>query len=77
MSTSTAHKSLNEAQQLKLKKLQEQQAKLKELQVELEKINAKINKNEKLSAEDTKYIGNLGWLTALSVSIAALASSLT
>jgi uncharacterized protein YlxW (UPF0749 family) len=77
MSTHTEQKALNEAQQAKLKELQEQQAKLKELKTELERINAKINNNEKLSAEDTKYIGNLGWLTALSVSIAALASSLT
>lgn len=77
MSTHTDQKSLNAAQQVKLKELQEQQAKLKELQAELEKINSKIKNNEKLSVEDTKYIGNLGWLTALSVSIAALASSLT
>ncbi len=77
MSKHTEHKSLGDAQQLKLKELQDQQAKLKELQAELEKINTKIKNNEKLSVEDTKYIGNLGWLTALSVSIAALASSLT
>jgi uncharacterized protein YlxW (UPF0749 family) len=77
MSAHTEQKALNEAQQAKLKELQEQQAKLTELKTELERINAKINNNEKLSVEDTKYIGNLGWLTALSVSIAALASSLT
>ncbi|OIR18265.1 hypothetical protein GALL_15930 [mine drainage metagenome] len=63
-------------QQAKLKELQMQQAKLKELQVELERINAKIKNHEKLSTEDTKFIGDLGWLTALSVTIASIAASL-
>lgn len=63
-------------QQAKLKELQIQQAKLKELQAELERINAKIKNNEKLSLDDTKFIGDLGWLTALSVTIASIASSL-
>jgi uncharacterized protein YlxW (UPF0749 family) len=63
-------------QQAKLKELQIQQAKLKELQAELERINAKIKNNEKLSLEDTKFIGDLGWLTALSVTIASIAASL-
>lgn len=60
----------------KLKDLQKQQANLKELEVELNRINAKINKKEELTIEDTKFIGNLGWLTALSVSIATIAASL-
>jgi uncharacterized protein YjdB len=77
MSSDTKAKSLNEAQQSKLKELQLQQAKLKELQIELEKLNAKIKNNEKLSTEDTQFIGNLGWLTALSVSIATLAATLS
>ncbi len=62
--------------QEKLKELQKQQANLKEIEAELNKINAKINKKEELTIEDTKFIGNLGWLTALSVSIAAVAASL-
>jgi uncharacterized protein YlxW (UPF0749 family) len=69
-------KSLDETRQAKLKELQAQQAKLKELQAELEHLNAKIKNHEKLSAEDTKFIGDLGWITALSVSIASIASSL-
>ena len=60
----------------KLKELQNQQMNLKELQAELEKINAKIKSNERLSLEDTKFIGDLGWLTALSVTIASIAASL-
>jgi len=63
-------------QQEKLKELKAQQKNLKELQAELERINAKIRNNEKLSVEDTKFIGDLGWLTALSVTIASIASSL-
>ena len=67
---------LKESQQAKLKELQVQQAKLKDLKAELERINAKIKNDEKLSIEDTKFIGDLGWLTALSVTIASIAASL-
>jgi TolA-binding protein len=59
----------------KLKELQSQQKNLKELQSELERINQKIKKHEKLSEEDTKFIGELGWLSALAVTIASIASS--
>lgn len=68
--------SLNEAKQAKLKELQEQQAKIAQLQTELEAINAKVHNNEPLSIEDTKFISNLGWMSALSVSIATIAASL-
>jgi hypothetical protein len=64
-------------QQEKLKELQAQQKNLKQLQAELERINTKIKNNEKLSEEDTKFIGQLGWLSALSVTIASIAASLT
>ena len=64
-------------QEEKLKDLQKQQANLKELETELKRINAKINKKEELTVDDTKFIGNLGWLTALSVSIASLAATLS
>ena len=67
---------LRESQQAKLKELQLQQAKLKELQAELERINTKIKNNEKLSQDDTKFLGDLGWLAALSVTIASIASGL-
>jgi hypothetical protein len=46
------------------------------LQADLTKLNAKIDTNESLSVEDTKFIGELGWLAALSVSIAAIAAVL-
>lgn len=60
----------------KLKDLLKQQGNLKELEAELSRINAKINKKEELTNDDTKFIGNLGWLAALSVSIASIAASL-
>ncbi|OIR03225.1 hypothetical protein GALL_147450 [mine drainage metagenome] len=60
----------------KLKDLLKQQGKLKELEAELNRINAKINRKEELTNDDTKFIGNLGWLAALSVSIASIAASL-
>jgi len=67
---------LRMVQQEKLKELQAQQKNLKELQAELEKINQKIKNHEKLSVEDTKFMGELGWLTALSVTIASIAASM-
>ena len=63
-------------QEEKLKDLLKQQGNLKELEAELSRINAKINKKEELTNDDTKFIGNLGWLAALSVSIASIAASL-
>ena len=60
----------------KLRELQAQQKNLKELEAELNRINKKIQKHEELSIEDTKFMGNLGWLTALSVTIASIASTL-
>ncbi len=73
---SNDQKSLETAQRLKLLEVQNQQAKLVELQTDLEKLNQKIKRHEKLSAEDTKFISNLGWLSALSVSVATMAASL-
>lgn len=63
-------------QKLEPKDLQAQQEKVKELKAELEALNKKIKNHEKLSTEDTKFLGELGWLTALSVTIASIASSL-
>lgn len=76
MTTKADVKSLDATRQAKIKELQAQQAKLKELQTELEHLNTKIKNHEKLSDADTKFMGNLGWITALSVSIASIASSL-
>jgi hypothetical protein len=67
---------LKEAHDLKLKEVQLQQTKLSKLQADLTRLNAKIDTNESLSVEDTKFIGELGWLAALSVSIAAIAAVL-
>ena len=53
-----------------------QQEKLKKLQAELDRLNMKIEKNEKLTLDETKYLGELGWLSALAVTIASIAASL-
>jgi uncharacterized small protein (DUF1192 family) len=66
---------LKEAQQLKLKEVQEQQARLKELQADLAKLNAKVKNKEQLTPADTEFIGSLGWLSALSISVAAIAAT--
>jgi len=65
-----------ETKQVKLKELHAQQEKLKELQSELGVIESKIKNNEKLSKEDTKFIGELGWLSAAAVAIASIAASI-
>ncbi|HUW76593.1 MAG TPA: hypothetical protein VMV70_07905 [Gallionella sp.] len=57
----------------KLQELQAQQKNLKELQVELERINLKIKNKDALSPDDVAYLGQLGWLTALAVTIASIA----
>jgi flagellar motility protein MotE (MotC chaperone) len=65
-----------QAKQEKLKEIQAQQEKLKVLQAELNRLNLKIEKNEKLTVEETKFFGELGWLSALAVTIASIAASL-
>jgi uncharacterized protein YlxW (UPF0749 family) len=69
-------KLLNEMQQAKLKELQLQQAKLNELQAELETLNTKVVNHEPITPQDTQFISNLGWISTLSISIAAIAASL-
>jgi predicted nuclease with TOPRIM domain len=63
-------------QQEKLKEVKAQQEKLKKLQSELDRLNSKIEKNEKLTLDETKYLGELGWLSALAVTIASIAATL-
>ena len=57
----------------KLKELQAQEKNLRKLQEELARINLKIKNKEKLSLDDVSYLGQLGWLAALAVTIAGLA----
>jgi chorismate-pyruvate lyase len=73
---SNDQKSLESSQQTKLLEVQNQQVRLKELHDDLEKLNQKIKRHENLSAEDSKFIRNLGWISALSISVAAIASSM-
>jgi hypothetical protein len=74
--TDTNTTQLRIVQQQKLDELQSHQKNLHELKAELEKINLKIKKHEKLSEKDIQYISELGWLAALSVTIASIAASI-
>jgi hypothetical protein len=65
-----------ETKQEKLKELHAQQKKLKELQSELDVMESKIKNDEKLSKDDVKFVGELGWLTAAAVTIASIATSI-
>ncbi len=67
---------MHSAKETKLKELQAQEEKLKELQADLAKLNSKIKNHEELSAEDTKFVSELGWISALSVTIATIAASM-
>jgi hypothetical protein len=65
-----------ESKEGKLKELHAQQEKLKKLQSELDIMESKIKSDEKLSREDVKFLGELGWLSAAAVTIASIASSI-
>ncbi len=67
---------LNTEKELKLKELHAQEEKLKELQADLAKLNAKVENHEELSPDDTKFVSELGWISALSVTIATIAASI-
>jgi hypothetical protein len=62
------------SQQEKLKEIQAQQENLKKLQTELEMLNSKVEKDEKLTPDEVAYFGELGWLSAAAVAIAAIAT---
>jgi len=65
-----------ETQAEKLKELQSVQEKMNTLQAELDRLKGKVNKNEQLTPDETKFFGELGWLSALAVTIAAIASTI-
>ncbi len=69
-------KALRIVQEEKLRELQAQQKNVKELQSQLGRINSKLKNKEKLSEEDLKFVGELGWLSALAAVIATLATSI-
>lgn len=69
-------KALRIVQEDTLKQLDAQKNNVKNLQNQLTAINAKLQKKESLSAEEVQFMGNLGWMSALSVAIAALSASL-
>jgi hypothetical protein len=69
-------KALRIVEEEKLRELQAQKANIEKLQAELSTIKSKLQRKESLSEDEIKYIGQMGWLSALSVTIAALASSI-
>ena len=69
-------KALRIVQEDTLKQLEAQEKNVKDLQAQLATINTKLQKKESLTPDEMQYIGNLGWLSALSVAIAAAAASL-
>jgi hypothetical protein len=52
----------------------EHQEQLQRLQNELDTISRKVSADEPLMKEDIKFISDIGWLSALSVSLVALTS---
>lgn len=69
-------KALRIVEEEKLRELQAQKANIDKLQSELATIKSKLQRKESLSEDEIKYIGQLGWLSALAVTISALASSI-
>lgn len=69
-------RTLRIVEETKLKELQAQKANIDKLQAELATIKAKLQRKESLSEDEIKYIGQLGWLSALAATISALASSI-
>ncbi|MDX8379409.1 MAG: hypothetical protein R8K48_05100 [Gallionella sp.] len=76
MESKSAESSLQSAKEIKLQELHAHEEKLKELQTELAKLNAKVENHEEISADDTKFVSELGWISALSVTIASIAASI-
>ncbi|MHB1237425.1 MAG: hypothetical protein ACYCY7_07665 [Gallionella sp.] len=60
----------------KLQELKAQEKNLRELQGELERINLKIKRKDALSPDDVSYLSQLGWLAALSVTVASIAANI-
>ena len=65
-----------ENQEEKLKEIQKVQAEINKLQAELDRLTSKVKSNEKLTVDETKFFGQLGWLSALAVTIASIAATL-
>ena len=56
--------------------LHEHEVHLAELKAKLEAIQDKVEHHKKLSKKDVHFISHLGWLSTLSVTIAAIASNI-
>ena len=67
---------LFQTKQEKLTELTTQQEKLKKLQSELAVLESRIKNDQKPSKDDTKFIAELGWLSAAAITVAVIADSL-
>jgi len=49
---------------------------LKELQLQLKNLKNKIDHHKRITKKDTDFISHLGWLAALSISVASVAAGM-
>ena len=59
-----------------LEELELQQENISKLLAELQLLDSKVKRNETITAEDTRFIAELGWLVTLSITVIAIAAAL-
>lgn len=67
---------LNRELDWQLEELELQQENINKLLTELQLLDSKVKGNETITADDTRFIAELGWLATLSITIIAIASTL-
>lgn len=67
---------LNRELDWQLEELELQQENINKLLTELQLLDSKVKRNETITADDTRFIAELGWLATLSITIIAIASTL-
>jgi hypothetical protein len=59
-----------------LEELELQQENISKLLAELQLLDSKVKGNETITADDTRFIAELGWLATLSITVIAIAAAL-
>ena len=67
---------LNRELDWQLEELELQQENIGKLLAELHLLDSKVRGNETITADDTKFFAELGWLATLSITIIAIAATL-
>ncbi len=67
---------LNRELDWQLEELELQQENISKLLAKLQLLDAKVRGNETITADDTKFFAELGWLATLSITIIAIAAAL-